>query len=59
MIQPVNEESEIVLESGERVTLHSTRTGGAEVGAGELYKSPKVKSFVEHMRKSRKVRGSD
>ena len=59
IIKPADEESKIVFESGERVILRSTRDGGTELDADELYKSPPVKSFVEHMRKSRKARASD
>lgn len=59
MIRPANERSTLVFKSGERVKLLSTRDGGTELDAEELYKSPPVKSFVEHMRKSRKARASD
>jgi hypothetical protein len=59
IIRPRNQRSTIVFKSGERVTLLSTRDGGTELDAEGLYKSPPVKSFVKHMRESRKVRGSD
>jgi hypothetical protein len=55
MIHPRNERRQIPFQSGESVTLISTRQGATELDVKELLNSPPVKSLVERLSKGHKA----